>query len=270
MRFRPYKGLPLALFAIFAISTAWAGSGKLPRAPKLTAAEIVAGMQTHNRLQREELRDYRSLRTYQVQYRGYHAKISATMKVAVRYDAASGKHFRIVSKSGSSFLCNDVLKRAVESEEEASEEKGAASLTPANYKFRLLGSTRLNGRLAYILYVRPVKRGKFLYKGKIWVDAVDFAVVKIKAAPAKSPSFWITRTKIWHTNKLTGGYWLPQETRSQTWVRIGGKAVLTIHYGPYRILPEARTAQVTPLPAPVSAAPRADPPAAAHSDPAPR
>jgi len=46
------------------------------------------------------------------------------MDVEVKYDAATGKSFRIVSQSGSSLLCNKVLKRAVDSEKEAAQDKG--------------------------------------------------------------------------------------------------------------------------------------------------
>lgn len=179
---------------------------------------------------------YESLRHYQVEYRGLLTHIQATMAVEVRYDAASGKSFRIVSGSGPKFLVNDVLKRAVESEKEASADKGATALTPANYRFQLEGSESVDGRPAYILDVDPIKPSKFLYKGRVWVDAADFAVEKIEAQPARSPSFWIERTLIHYVSAKTGGFWLPQSNRSETQVRIGGVAVLTIDYGSYQVV----------------------------------
>jgi hypothetical protein len=78
---------------------------------------------------------------------------------------------------------------------------------------------------------------KFLYRGKIWVDAADFAVMKMETEPAKSPSFWIARTLIHYTGAKTGGFWLPQHVRSETHVRIGGTAVMTIDYGSYDVVP---------------------------------
>ena len=164
------------------------------------------------------------------------------MDVEVTYDPDSGKSFRIVSESGSKFLCNKVLKRAVDSEEEASHDKSATALTAANYKFQLLGSESLAGRPTYVLDVVPIAASKFLYRGKIWVDAADFAVVKIDAEPAKNPSMWISRTQIAFTNAKTGEFWLPEQNRSETKVRIGGTAVLTIHYGPYQVVPEVAAA----------------------------
>ena len=138
------------------------------------------------------------------------------MEVEIDFDATSGKSFRIVSQSGSKILGEKVLKRAMDSEKEASEDRGVTALTPANYRFQLQGSESLDGRPAYILSVEPLKESKFLYRGKIWVDATDFAVAKVEAAPAKNPSFWISRTVIRYTNAKTGNFWLPQRSRSET------------------------------------------------------
>ncbi len=200
----------------------------------MNAIEIVEQMQRHNRAQTEGLKHYEALRHYQVEYRGI-ATLDAKMDVEVNYDATAGKSFRIVSQSGSSLLCNKVLKRAVDSEKEAAQDKGATALTPANYRFQLLGSESLGGRPAYILDVTPLTASKFLYRGKVWVDAAEFAVVKMETEPAKNPSFWISRTLIHYSSAKAGPFWLPHEARSETKVRIGGTAVLTIDYGIYRV-----------------------------------
>ncbi len=191
-------------------------------------------LEHHDQIQREELKHYSAVRQYHVEYRGL-ANLDAQMVVEVDFDAASGKSFRILSQSGSKILGEKVLKRAIDSEKEASEDRGANALTPANYRFQLQGSDSLDGRPAYILSVEPLSESKFLYRGKIWVDATDFAVAKIEAAPAKNPSFWISRTLIRSTSEKTGNFWLPQRSVSESKIRIGGTAVLTIDYGAYRI-----------------------------------
>ena len=201
----------------------------------LTAPEIVEHMLRHNRMQADELKHYQELRHYQVQYKGFSANMVGKLDVSVTFDAASGKSFRIVSQSGSKLLCDKVLKKAVDSELEASRDQAATALTPDNYKFQLAGAESLNGRPAYVFDVEPVKDSKFLYRGKIWVDAADFAVVKVQAVPAKNPSFWISRPQITYTSAKTGEFWLPEFNRSETRVRIGGTAVFTIEYGTYQI-----------------------------------
>ena len=191
-------------------------------------------MEHRNQMQREALRHYRALRQYQVEYRGI-TTIEARMDVELDYDAASGKSFRVVSQSGSKILSDKILKRAMESEIEASKDNGASALTPANYRFQLLGSENLDGHPAYILSVEPLTGSKFLYRGRVWVDATDFAVAKVEAAPAKNPSFLISRTQIQYTYAKTGNFWLPQRSRSEAKIRIGGTAVLAIDYGTYQI-----------------------------------
>ncbi len=204
----------------------------------LTATQIVAEIARHNTARNEDLKHYQSLRHYEVRYRGFAANIDAKMDVAVDYDATTGKTFHIISKSGSRLLCDKVLERAVDSEEEAQKDPAATALTPANYRFTLDGHDTVKGRPAYVLDVEPIAPSKFLYKGKIWVDAGDFAVEKIEATPAKNPSFWIAQTLIHYTSARNGEFWLPQQNRSETKVRIGGKAVLTIDYGAYQIIPQ--------------------------------
>ena len=72
-----------------------------------------------------------------------------------------------------------------------------------------------------------------------WVDAADFAVARIEAAPAKNLSFWISSTAIHHKYTKTGDFWLPAKNESDTEVRLGGRAVLTIDYGVYDVAPSA-------------------------------
>jgi hypothetical protein len=105
------------------------------------------------------LKHYQSLRLYQVQYTGFPASVAAQMEVEVEYDAASGKSLRVVSQGGSKFLLNKVLLRAVESEREASLDKGSTALTTANYKFHLVGNESLTRRTLLWLESKPNRPG---------------------------------------------------------------------------------------------------------------
>ena len=206
--------------------------------PALTSTEIVDEMLRHNKARAEGLRHYQSLRHYEVEYKGYSAKIGAKLEVEADYDAVSGKTFHIVSQSGNKLLLDKVLKRLIESEKDAEQNKNSTALTPTNYKFHLSGIENVAGRPAFILEVEPLLDNKYLYRGKIWVDATDFAVARIEAEPAKNPSFWISSTAINHEYTRTGEFWLPAQNRSETKVRVGGTAVLTIDYGKYQVVPE--------------------------------
>ena len=208
----------------------------------LTSTQIVEEMARHNQARADGLKHYQSLRHYEVEYKGYSAKINAKLVVEADYDAVSGKTFHIVSQSGSNLLVDKVLKRLLESEKDAEQDKSSNALTPANYKFRLTGIENLSNRPAYVLEVEPLVESKYLYRGKIWVDAADFAVARIEAEPAKNPSFWISSTAINHQYTKTDGFWLPAQNRSETKVRVGGTAVLTIDYGTYQVVPESPVA----------------------------
>jgi hypothetical protein len=232
------RSVPGCAVLFFVGAALWPAHANTPSPASLPLAQILTSMEHHNQIQREALKHYRAVRQYDVEYRGI-TTIAARMLVEFDYDAASGKSFRIVSQSGSGILSEKILKRAMDSEIEASKDNGASALTPANYRFQFEGSESLNGRPAYILGVEPLTGSKFLYRGKIWVDATDFAVAKIEAAPAKNPSFLISRTLIRWTYAKTGNYWMPQQSHSESKVRIGGTAVLTIDYGAYQINPGA-------------------------------
>ncbi|MGD0548799.1 MAG: hypothetical protein ABR991_13420 [Terracidiphilus sp.] len=235
MKFHQGKSLLLAVACVSLAGAFRPVRADAPSPSPLTAAQIVDEMQRQNQARTKALKHLKSIRHYEVEYQGYSKKIVAKMEVEFTLDTTSGKSFRILSQSGSKMLCEKVLKRAVESEKEASQDKSATALTAANYRFQLAGSESLGGRPAFVLDVEPVTPSKFLYKGKIWVDAADFALVKIDAEPAKNPSFWIARTRILQTFSKTGGFWQPERNRSETKVRIGGTAVFTIDYGACQI-----------------------------------
>jgi hypothetical protein len=237
--------------ALFLLAFTASLSPQTPPAPDpaLPAAEqIVARMQQHEAQQSQELKHYQAVRHYQVQYQGI-VSLSGGMDVEITYDEGSGKSFRILSQSGSKLLCDKVLKRAIESEEEASHDKQTTALTPANYRFHVVGVEPLNGHPSYILHVDPLREGKFLYRGNVWVDAAQYAVEKIEVEPAKNPSFWISSTQIESTNAETDGVWLPQKNRSESRIRVGGTAVLSIDYGAYHVAltgqpePQTKTAE---------------------------
>jgi hypothetical protein len=235
---RQYRTPFLAATLLFLATGIWPQNENAALPATLNAAQIVERMQQHNKKQAEGLEHYQSLRHYAVTYRGFFKKITAEMDVEVSYKASSGKSFRIISQSGSKLLDERVLKRAVDSELEASRNEAATALTEANYKFHLVGKENLDKRPAFILEVDPISPSIFLYKGKIWVDAEDFAVARIEAQPSKNPSHWISRTLIHHVNAKRHGFWLPKENRSESKIRVGGTALLIIDYGTYQIVPK--------------------------------
>src|SRR5579864_3544957 len=97
----------------------------------------------------------------------------------------------------------------------------------------------------YVLSVEPRRKDKFLYAGHIWVDAEDFAVVRIEAEPAKNPSFWIRNTKVEQLYVKVNDFWLPARNHSLTSVRLGGRADLTIDYQDYQVMSESLPGKIS-------------------------
>ncbi len=212
-------------------------------APEMTSGEIVARMTAMNEQRAAALKGFTSERTYELDYSGFPSHKHAKMLVDVVFKAPHEKQMNIVSEDGSELLRKHVLRKLVESELEASDRatKASTALTDANYEFSLVGREENNGRDCYVLEVQPRTKSKFLYEGKIWVDAAEFAVVHIQARPAKNPSFWIKRTDIEHSYEKVGSFWLPVSNRSTSATRFGGHAVLTISYGSYKLEPSVAT-----------------------------
>ncbi|HVT96700.1 MAG TPA: hypothetical protein VHE33_04285 [Acidobacteriaceae bacterium] len=223
-------------------------------AGNLALDDIVQRLANGEKKRAQDLKGYSELRTYSVSYHGFPANLSSTIVVAVTYSAPATKQFRIVSQTGSKMLADRVLKKLFAAEQESTADPRQTAPTTANYNFTLVGQQLLDGRPCYLLRVEPHTNSKLLYRGTIWVDADDFAVAKIEAEPAHNPSFWIRGTKIHHVNSRTGEFWLPEHNESDTDVRFGGHAVLTIDYGAYKMdspAPAAAQASLQPNPAPL-------------------
>ncbi len=159
------------------------------------------------------------------------------MTVTIDYRAGK-KNFTVLNEEGSKLLLNRVIRKALESEQEATtdEMRRRSELTEANYSFDLVGTESTADKNLFILQVTPKRKDKYLYDGKIWIDAADYAVARIEAQPAKNPSFWITGATIFHANRAVNGIWLPARNQSSSKVRLGGRATLTIDYGNYESL----------------------------------
>jgi outer membrane lipoprotein-sorting protein len=204
---------------------------------ELSGEEIVKSLVRMNLERAKNLASYEDTRDYKIRYEGFPSSRAAEMVVDVKYKAPATKIFTVRSSSGSKFLVDRVLTRLMDSEKEAltPENQSKVALNEDNYTFTLLGHEKTPTGSHYILSVEPKTKEKLLYRGKIWVDATDFAVTRIEAEPAKNPSFWTKEIKIEHTYAKWGNFWLPKSNSSITSTRLGGHAYLTIDYRDYKV-----------------------------------
>lgn len=205
--------------------------------PSLTVDQVVGRLEERNRERAAGLRKFQSTRTYRMQYHGTFGNREAEMTVSLSYVSPDKKEFTIVSQSGSKFIVDHILKRLLLEEKEASTEENRqrAALSPKNYDFSLADVEGSSDAPQYVLNVIPKTDNKYLYRGKVWVDAKDFAVTRIEAEPAKNPSFWIKKVEIKHRYGRVDDFWLPLENRTESWIRLGGHALLSIDYKDYKL-----------------------------------
>jgi hypothetical protein len=123
----------------------------------------------------------------------------------------------------------------MEAEAEASQQdtRERNRIVPTNYDFRLAGSETTDGRLAHVLEIVPKTQNRFLIRGRIWVDAEEYAITRIEGTPARNPSFWTRSIRIVHRYGKTGPFWLPTLNHSRAEARIFGSTDVTIEYFDY-------------------------------------
>jgi hypothetical protein len=208
----------------------------------VSATEIVTRMLEMNEERLAALEHYESERTYRLEYTGTGGAHVAELRVRAEYLGPSQRSLTVISESGSKFLCDKVLRKLVESEQEAAAQSNRMQTTlgPQNYDAELLGeelvSTPAGPLRAWVLRVTPKVDNKFTYRGRVWVSQDDYAVVRIEGEPGRNPSWWIDRASFESSYARHGDVWLPARNVSSSSVRIGGQATLTIDYGTYPVV----------------------------------
>ena len=208
----------------------------------LSTELVVHNLVQMNRHRSLALHAYRGTRVYRVEYRGYPGPRSAEMVVNVKYLSPATKEFTVQSATGSKLIINKVLKKLLKAEKEAldAEIQRRSALSDDNYRFTMIGYESRLSSATYVFTVEPRTNDKYLYRGRIWVDAGDYAVVRLEAEPAKNPSFWTKKAEIVQKYIKVNDFWLPAYNHSVTAIRLGGHAELTIDYKDYVIMGASR------------------------------
>jgi negative regulator of sigma E activity len=224
-----YRFLLTVLFLLPASSVVAAnGPETLP-----TAEEIVAQMTAHDLARQTSINSYVGMRRYVLENQKFQKR--AEMLVQVQGAGDGTKHFEVVSESGWKAANKHVFHKMLESEAETSrpEMRAGARLIPANYDFALIGTEVVAGGVAYVLEIRPKRSENYLFQGRIWVDAEDYALVRAEGKPAKKPSFWTKSIHFVQIYQRCGPAWFPLSTQSVTEAHVFGTTDLSIEYFDY-------------------------------------
>ena len=200
----------------------------------VTVGGLISQLVQHDRMRAVSLLEYSANRRYQVT--NEKGKLRSETQVSLQYQSPDSKEFKIVSENGPALLRN-IVKSLLTYETEAA--LGGAghdsSITPANYTFQLAGNDRVEGYECFVVQTSPKRKDKYLFEGRIWIEAKEFAVVKIVGRPAKRPSFWIKSADFTRHYQKIGGTWLPLRDETVSQVRLFGENVLTIDHANYKV-----------------------------------
>jgi len=200
-----------------------------------SAEEVVAKMMQFDAHRQSELTGYTATRRYVAVNKNRRAE----MVVHVECASDGANQFTILSEEGSGAIRKHLFQKLLSGETDASRRgtRNNTRLTPANYDFQVVGQETLQTGPAYILEVSPRTPNKYLIRGKIWVDANDYSIVRIDAQPARNPSFWVHDVHFVHTYQKVGEFWFASSTDTTSQVRIFGDSELTIETADYKLNP---------------------------------
>ena len=203
--------------------------------PPLAVDQIVARMEAADGVRAKELAGYQGTRHYELVNLRFNKRAKVTARVTYTYPGS--KSFEVLAEEGSHMLCERVLKRLIRTEQEGSEKAGRpqSRIDFVNYRLRVTGTESIDGRNCYVLELVPLSKSPFLVKGRAWIDASEYAVVRLEGVLAKKPSIWVGSPHITQRYAKHGAFWLPASSVSTTEAPIFGRTDLTIEYAGYEI-----------------------------------
>lgn len=205
----------------------------------LDIGTIVRGVDASVKSRIDRLAGYTATEHYAV-FRGKdEAHPAAEMLVKTTYNKQTGKSYEILSQSGSSLWRNEVLRTLLDNEKRMSQpgNVGTALIDSANYEMTLDANPRdsLNGRNCLVLDITPRRNSEYLFKGRLWVDAQDFAIVQLKGTASKSAFFLASAAEV--SRQYDEMDQLPMATHAQavSGSALLGQTVVKIDYTNYQL-----------------------------------
>jgi hypothetical protein len=137
--------------------------------------------------------------------------------------------YRVVQFDGDATVKQQVIVRYLNAEQQA----GAipyptVAITPANYKFKYVASSKTNGAVVYIFQIVPKKKRAGLIQGQIWIDSATGIAVHQAGRFVKQPSIFIRQMQITRDTTLQDGLPYIRVTHVAIDARLVGPAELTI------------------------------------------
>ena len=222
-------------FQVVLFCLAASGAPSQPSDPvALTAEQIVDRVAKADDRRRDLLLEYTATRRYLLH--NPRMKHDAEMLVRVNYRKGQGKFFQVLASGGAEGISRRVFDKLLTGEAEGSHKNNVdRNLSSQNYEFRLIGWEVREEHRCYVLELTPKTKSKYLLNGKAWIDAEDFAVVRIEGRPSASLSFWVGKPYIVQEFQKLGDFWMASRNLSHSETRLLGTSDLTIESSAYRV-----------------------------------
>ena len=194
------RRLPFAKFVlVFLAPCAFASNRTVAQQPP-DIGSVIRGVDGSVQSRIDRLAGYTVTEHYAV-FRGKdETHPAAEMLVKTTYRKQTGKSYEIMSESGASLWRHEVLHTLLDNEKRLSQPGNVetALIDSANYEMKLDATPRdrLNDRDCLVLDITPKRNSEFLFKGTLWVDARDFAIVQLKGTASKRAFFLASAAEV--------------------------------------------------------------------------
>jgi hypothetical protein len=159
----------------------------------------------------------------------------ASMHAVRQTGAPERSEYSAVTFEGDSTVKRQVIARYLAAQEQAEAlPYSSVAVTPANYKFRYVGSVQDNGAVVCIFQISPKQKRAGLIRGDIWIDSRNGAAIHQVGRFVKRPSVFIRSVKVVRDTYLKEGVPDTRVTHFAIDTRLTGPAELTITERPLR------------------------------------
>ncbi|MCU1251996.1 MAG: hypothetical protein JWQ49_5025 [Edaphobacter sp.] len=139
--------------------------------------------------------------------------------------------YQVIHLDGDASVKQQVIARYLNAEQQAAAMPASSlALTPANYKFRYVGSS--NGTSVYVFHITPRKKRSGLIDGELWIDGSTGLLIHEAGYLVKRPSIFIRHFKIVRDVRLQDGAPYIRTTQIEIDARFVGRVELTITESP--------------------------------------
>ena len=202
---------------------------------RLSSSELFSRLAVRREWEKTHLRQLSAVRSYKV--KTDKGRVLASEKVLMEYRAPNRETFTTRSGNGSQYIRSHVFRKLMKFEADKIRlgKDQDSMIAPGNYTLQLVGEDTLGGAECLIVRAFPLRKERQLFRGTIWIEAQNFAILKIAGDLAKSPSFWVKNVHFAREYLKVGEFWLPSSEQAVSQVRLFGQATLTIDYYDYTI-----------------------------------